>query len=99
MPASIHYAGYNFCILLGLFHVCYSCVSFHRQPNAIITSYVYPLQVIGSVSVYKKLRTKPNIFIVNLAIADFSVGAVVQGFSIIGQLNNINISTVQAVAC
>ena len=45
------------------------------------------VQVIGSVCVCRKLRTKANIFIINLAIADTCVAFVVQGFSIIGKFD------------
>lgn len=42
-------------------------------------------QVIGAVFVHPKLRTKANVYIVNLAIADSNVAYVVQVFSIIGK--------------
>ncbi|KAI0219552.1 hypothetical protein LSAT2_028920, partial [Lamellibrachia satsuma] len=67
------------------------------------TAQVYPCQVdvfvttaqaqtktvIGAVCAYRRLQTKANIFIVNLAVADLIIGAVVQGFTIVEPWNDV----------
>ena len=45
------------------------------------------LLVIGAVLVHRKLRILSNTFLVNLAVADFSVAAVINGFGILGLVN------------
>nr|XP_054750100.1 5-hydroxytryptamine receptor 4-like [Lytechinus pictus]XP_054750102.1 5-hydroxytryptamine receptor 4-like [Lytechinus pictus] len=43
--------------------------------------------VIGAVFVHHKLRVLSNTFLVNLAVADLSVSAVINGFGILGLIN------------
>lgn len=43
--------------------------------------------VIGAVFVHHKLRVLSNTFLVNLAVADLSVSAVINGFGILGLVN------------
>ena len=43
--------------------------------------------VIGAVLVHRKLRILSNTFLVNLAVADLSVAAIINGFGILGLIN------------
>ncbi|KAL5005518.1 hypothetical protein ScPMuIL_018974 [Solemya velum] len=76
--------SYSYLVVLGIFTV---------------TGNIANLLVIGSIIVYKPLRTTGNMFIFNLAIADMCITAIVDPFSFVGVMNGPRFFMNEAILC